>query len=222
VAAAGRLTLVGVAGYEGSIVAPTVAETLSAARAFCDRLGALAADLIAQGRFDGPPIVTAGGSAYFDAVAEALSGVTDWQLVLRSGCYVAHDHGLYHRISAFERAPGGPQLRPALTVHASVLSRPERGTAVVGVGRRDISFDAGLPVLLAATRGAEPLDAHGASVDRLFDQHLVLTVTEDSPLRPGDEVTLGISHPCTTFDKWRWLPVLDDEDRTVDVIRTFF
>ena len=41
-------------------------------------------------------------------------------------------------------------------------------------------------------------------------------------LEPGDEVELGISHPCTTFDKWRWIPVVDDEDRIVDVLRTFF
>jgi D-serine dehydratase len=222
VARAGGLTLVGVAGYEGSIIAPTVVETLAAARAFCHRLGDLAAALVAAGRFDGQPMVTAGGSAYFDTVVDALAGVSEWQLALRSGCYVAHDHGLYQRISPFERAAGGPKLRPALTLHAPVLSRPERGTAVVGVGRRDLSFDAGLPVLLAASREGKPVDADGAAVDRLFDQHLVFTLPEDSRLSPGDEVTLGISHPCTTFDKWRWLPVVDDDDRIVDVIRTFF
>jgi D-serine deaminase-like pyridoxal phosphate-dependent protein len=43
-----------------------------------------------------------------------------------------------------------------------------------------------------------------------------------SDLRPGDEMELGVSHPCTTFDKWRRLPVVDDDGRVVDVLTTFF
>jgi D-serine dehydratase len=35
-------------------------------------------------------------------------------------------------------------------------------------------------------------------------------------------VCLGISHPCTTLDKWRVIPVLDEDDRVVDVVHTFF
>jgi D-serine deaminase-like pyridoxal phosphate-dependent protein len=35
-------------------------------------------------------------------------------------------------------------------------------------------------------------------------------------------VTFGLSHPCTAFDKWSLLPVLDDEDRVIDAVRTYF
>jgi len=35
-------------------------------------------------------------------------------------------------------------------------------------------------------------------------------------------VCLGISHPCTAFDKWQLIPVVDEEYRIVDVVRTFF
>ncbi len=216
------LELVGVAGYEGSIVRPTPAETAVAAREYCLGLGELTRRLLNRSLLRGRPVVSAGGSAYFDSVVDALGGEPAWRLVLRSGCYVTHDHGLYRAISPFERAPGSYILQPALRVFAPVLSRPERGTVVVGAGRRDASSDGALPVVLAAQRGDQALDVSGVETQRLFDQHLVATAPAGCELQPGDEVELGISHPCTTFDKWRWVPVVDDDDRIVDVLRTFF
>jgi D-serine deaminase-like pyridoxal phosphate-dependent protein len=85
-----------------------------------------------------------------------------------------------------------------------------------------VSSDGALPVLLSAVRGQRALDVSGIEALRLYDQHLVATAPDGCELRPGDEVELGISHPCTTFDKWRWIPVVDDDGRIVDVLRTFF
>jgi D-serine deaminase-like pyridoxal phosphate-dependent protein len=219
-----RLQLAGVAGYEGSLLAATPAETAQKARAYCAELGQLTLSLTASGQFPEPPLLTAGGSAYFDEVVDVLGRPGDWSLVLRSGCYVTHDHGLYSRIAPSGRdRPAVPVLEPALEAWAPVLSRPERETAVLGIGRRDVSFDAGNPVVLhGRAAGGTALDTGGAVVRRLFDQHAVLSVPAGAGLAPGDEVCLGISHPCTTFDKWRWIPVLDAEDRITDVIRTFF
>jgi D-serine deaminase-like pyridoxal phosphate-dependent protein len=222
VASSAALELVGVAGYEGSLSRPTPAATATAARDFCLGLGELTRRLLDGGLLPGRPIVTAGGSAYFDGVVDALAGEAAWRLVLRSGCYVTHDHGLYRAISPFERSPGAYALRPALRVFAPVLSRPEPGVVIVGAGRRDASSDGALPVVLNGLRGDQSLDVSGVETERLFDQHLVATAPAGCELRPGDEVELGISHPCTTFDKWRWLPVVDDDDRVVDVLRTFF
>jgi len=226
-AAAGRaphLELAGVAGYEGSLLAPTPAETARKAQAYCEELRQLALSLAASGQFPQPPVVTAGGSAYFDEVVDVLGGQPDWSLILRSGCYVTHDHGLYSRIAPSGRnTPGVPVLEPALEAWAPVLSRPERETAVLGIGRRDISFDAGNPVVrYGRAADGTTLDSAGAVVRRLFDQHAVLSVPAEARLAPGDEICLGISHPCTTFDKWRWIPVLDAGDRITDVVRTFF
>ncbi len=226
-AAAGRaprLELAGVAGYEGSLMAPEPGEKAGQARAYCERLGELAGSLAASGQFPGLPVVTAGGSAYFDVVVDVLGGRGEWNLILRSGCYVTHDHGLYSRVTPSAReTPGAPVLEPALEAWATVLSRPEPETAVLGIGRRDISFDAGHPVVLRGrAAGGTDLEAGGSVVRRLFDQHTVLAVPAGSRLAAGDELCLGISHPCTTFDKWRWIPVLDAEDRITDVIRTFF
>ena len=222
VAGSTQLSLVGVAGYEGSIHAPSVEENVRATTEYCERLGTLAGDLLSSGRLEGVPIVTAGGSAWFDVVVDVLGGEPAWQLVLRSGCYLSHDHGMYASVSPSGRDPQMPRLRPSLEVWAPVLSRPDQVTAVVGVGRRDVSSDAGPPVPLRAQRGSTPVDVIDAQVVRMFDQHLVLTVPADCTLTPGDEVVLGISHPCTTFDKWRWLPLVDDDQGIVAVLRTFF
>jgi D-serine dehydratase len=56
----------------------------------------------------------------------------------------------------------------------------------------------------------------------LNDQHALLDLPADSPLAVGDMVACGISHPCTTFDKWQFLPVVDDEYGVVGGVRTFF
>jgi D-serine deaminase-like pyridoxal phosphate-dependent protein len=219
-----HLELAGVAGYEGSLVAPSPAATADLARSYCERIAQLTSSLLSNGNFAQRPVVSAGGSAYFDVVVDVLAGVAPWDLVLRSGCYLTHDHGTYARLSPFERARSAtPVLAPALEVWAPVVSRPEPSLAVLGVGRRDVSFDAGNPVVLgAANPDGSDVVVGAASVERLFDQHAVATVLPGSALAVGDEVRLGISHPCTTFDKWRWVPVVDDEDRIVDVVRTFF
>jgi D-serine deaminase-like pyridoxal phosphate-dependent protein len=222
VAGSTRLSLAGVAGYEGSIAAAGVEEAYRAAVGYCEHLASVVTQLSDAGLFDDVPVVTAGGSAYFDAVVAVLAGNPSWRVVLRSGCYVNHDHGLYASVSPFGRIPGSPGLVSALEVRAPVLSRPEPGVAVVGAGRRDVSFDSGPPLLLNALRGTTALSVEGAVGVRLFDQHFVVSVPDECELAPGDEVGLGISHPCTTFDKWRWLPLVDADGVIVDVVRTFF
>jgi D-serine dehydratase len=56
----------------------------------------------------------------------------------------------------------------------------------------------------------------------LYDQHTCLRTPEGRPLRIGDLVSFGISHPCTTFDKWQLLYVVDDDYTVTEGIRTFF
>jgi D-serine deaminase-like pyridoxal phosphate-dependent protein len=55
------------------------------------------------------------------------------------------------------------------------------------------------------------------------DQH---TFVRGADLNVGDVVRLGLSHPCTAFDKWRLIPVVSDVDEpdpvVVDLIHTYF
>lgn len=203
VRAADRLELAGVAGYEGTLAGePEV-------RAFLRTL-ADAAKLM-----DPHPIISAGGSSWPHLVAQELSG-EDGVIVLRSGAYISHDDGLYARTS-----PLCDVLRPALEVWAQVLSTPEPGLAIVGMGKRDVPYDIDLPVAKGLRRGDAPAELPEIVVEKVMDQHTFLRMPEGA-LRPGDLMMFGISHPCTAFDKWRVIPVADDDDIVVDVITTYF
>ncbi len=138
--ATGTLAVAGVAGYEGGLRGEGQADTLELVAAFCRRLRGFA-DAVAAviergaGRDEVELIVTAGGSASFDVVARELTvpGATPVTVILRSGCYLTHDHGLYAGVSPAARgAAGAPDLRPALELWALVVSRPEPGLAVLG------------------------------------------------------------------------------------------
>lgn len=204
------LRLVGVAGYEaatGHEVTPAardgVADYVRELRAAVTRLAAA---------FETDEVlVTAGGSTYFDLIADGLADLPG-RVVLRSGCYLTHDDGLYRRTSPLGGLDG---LRPALTVWAQVTSRPETELALVTMGRRDVSFDQGLPV---------PYGLVDSRITKLNDQHAYLELGADARERAavGAWLEFGISHPCTVFDKWQLIPVLNDERRVVELVRTFF
>lgn len=218
VTASPRLTLAGVTGYEGGL--PDVA----AVAAFVDLLKTAAVEL--AGLLPPSAIVSAGGSAWFDVVAARLPG--DWLPghrvlpVLRSGAYVTHDDGYYREHTPFTRVRGEGGLEAALELWAQVLSTPEPGLAIAGMGKRDAPFDEGLPVPTGIRRASGAVaPAGGLTVTRLMDQHAFLAV-DGVEVRPGDLVRFGISHPCTAFDKWRAIPLVDDAGVVVDVIRTYF
>jgi D-serine dehydratase len=227
--ATGTLTVAGVAGYEGSISGDTEAQILGRVAAFCRRLRALAGAVGEACHGAEELIVTAGGSAYFDVVTHELTGEDPGagaavKVVLRSGAYLTYDHGFYGTVSPAGRGTAGaPALRPALELWAQALSRPEPGLALLGAGRRDVGFDKGLPVPLRARRGDDgEARIDGGLVTELYDQHAYLRLDSGASLGPGDLVCLGISHPCTTLDKWRVLVVIDDEDRVIGAVHAFF
>lgn len=225
----GRVRLVGVAGYEGSFGGDRTTDAAASVRAYLRQLVELADRLHAAELFDvARPTITAGGSAWFDLVAEAFAPVLDRMLgVVRSGAFQAHDDGFYSRMSPLGRGvdthgAGPARLRPALRGWSRVLSRPEPTLAVLDAGRRDLPFDLDLPVPLR-TDGTPRDDAR---ITALNDQHAYLQLAADDPLAVGDVVPLGISHPCTAFDKWRLVPEIDDADtaapRVVGFIETVF
>lgn len=176
-------------------------------------------------------LLSAGGSAIFDLILPVIQGLTLSRPVLgvlRSGCYVTHDHGHYARYltRVLEREGLTEGLQPALQVWAMVQSVPEPGLAILNAGRRDVSFDQQMPVpLLWASAGQQQAKSvpAGWQVQSLSDQHAHMCVPVDGPQPAvGDKVALGISHPCTTFDKWAWMAVVDDEGAVTGAITTGF
>lgn len=220
------LRLVGVAGYEGVLAHDASPESVTIVDRYLSTLRDVALTLADDGVFrdaDGI-IISAGGSNYFDRVVACMSkvSITGCRVLLRSGCYVTHDDGYYKRTTPQARsAAEAPSFLPAIRVWARVNSRPEAELALLTMGRRDISYDEGFPVPLL-TRHAddvEPLD--DCTVSGLNDQHTYLRLPSENPLSVGDWVACGISHPCSMFDRWRLIPVVDG-DNVVDLIQTFF
>jgi D-serine deaminase-like pyridoxal phosphate-dependent protein len=211
--------LAGIAGYEGVIGTGAGTDGEQSVRRY---LRDLRAAVEAVARADDDLLVTAGGSVWFDVVVDELGPSATGgraRLVLRSGCYVTHDHGLYAAAGPAARG-SGPPLRPALRLWARILSTPEPGLALAGFGRRECSFDAGLPIPLHRLTGGRLEPVTDVEVVDLNDQHAFLR--GDAALHVGDLLAFGISHPCTTFDKWRVIPVVDDDLTVTDCLTTWF
>jgi len=218
VAAEPRLRLRGVTGYEGSFGFDRDPETVAAVRGYLAGLAAVA-DAVLGAHDIVDHLVSAGGSSWFDLVADELGGFTGRaRVVLRAGAFQAHDDVFYAAT-----APEGAALRPALTVHSRVLSRPEPEVAVLDAGKRDLPYDYDLPVVLQTADGrALP----GARAVSLADQHARVELPPDAALAVGEVVLLGISHPCGAFDRWRLIPEVDDargaDPRVVGFVATVF
>ena len=219
-----RLRLVGVAGYEAALGHDVSADGVERVLAYLTWVRAVAVRLAPL--CEGPDvIVTAGGSTHFDLVAQTLTG--DWRTILRSGAYLTNDDGLYLRTSPLTRPgaqPGG--FVAAMHVWAQVCSRPEPGLALLTMGRRDVSFDQDLPVPQRLRRGSGWVDdaLAGCEIVKLNDQHafLRLSPAAEDAVEVGSWIAFGMSHPCTVFDKWQLIPVLDEHGRVTDLVRTFF
>jgi D-serine dehydratase len=220
------LQVTGDSGRDEIVVAGLIQRVRDVALA-CDR----------EGLFAGPAIIlTAGGSAAFDIVARDLPMKLSKPVltILRSGCYVTHDSGFYNRMLEGVRARSGaawqarPGLQPALEVWSRVQSCPEPGLAILTMGKRDASFDLDMPIPGKRYRpltDAAPQPAPASwKIANMNDQHAYLRFPGDSKESPqvGDLVGCGISHPCTTFDKWRALFTVNDDYRVTGAIRTFF
>ncbi|MFF5482467.1 amino acid deaminase [Streptomyces sp. NPDC012935] len=224
VAAVSTLRLVGVAGYEGEVPDANPERV----HAWLRRLVSLAAEFDKSGRFAGLDeiVVSAGGSAWFDAVADVFAEIPELSLpvlkLLRSGAYVSHDDGHYRKLTPFNRVPQEGALEPAFRLWAQVVSRPTPDQAFVNAGKRDAAYDLDLPFAQVVRRDGPERPATGISVTALSDQHAWLRTTEEADLEVGDWLGMGLSHPCTSFDKWQLIPVAEADGTVVDYIRTFF
>ena len=225
-----RLSLLGVEGYEGVI--HSTGEEYSGVDEFLWQIRKLATQLDDLELFDhlDEIIVTAGGSMFPDRVVSILG--SDWdmskptRLVIRPGCYVTHDSVLYSDSGPFgRRVPmdAYPSLCAALHIWSFVVSKPEPDIVILGFGKRDASFDIDLPTPIIIRRDQWVRGVNGElEVFALDDQHAYVRVEEGFEIAVGDIVGCGISHPCTTFDRWRAIPLVNDNFDVVGLIRTFF
>jgi len=234
-----NLRLVGVSGYEGSLAHTADDAGLAAVRGYLAAMRLLHEELLAAGLYGASEvIITAGGSAYFDDVVTVLSpaistgaefGEPAVDLMIRSGAYIIHDDGFYRGISPFSRE-GDQPFTAGMYGWARVVSQTEPGLAILDAGKRDLPFDEGLPEpqLIGPSLGGPMEPLIGAEITSVNDQHSFMNYDANTTtVNPGDVIRLGLSHPCTAFDKWTVIPVLADSapgsDQTVvNLIHTFF
>jgi D-serine deaminase-like pyridoxal phosphate-dependent protein len=235
VIASSALALAGVAGFEGAVVHGADEQSIAAVDGFLRQLVELHRALTPRYEVS-EALLSAGGSEYFDRVAAILgpegseTATPRTRVVLRSGAYIVHDDGYYRAATPSTRG-AGPTFEPAMHVWARVISMPEQGLAYLDAGKRDVPYDEGLPEVQLLRRVASDgtvvsLPLVGHELFATNDQHSFVRIPTESPLRVGDLVRLGLSHPCTAFDKWSLIPVLDDSSATtphvVDLVRTYF
>lgn len=230
------LALSGVEAYEGVFGRHPPEARVALARQMIEEVVALALVALGEGLFaPGPVILSAGGTEFFDLAAHSLALTNagrELVPVIRSGCYLTHDHLSFAKM--FERmllrSPElgtiGTGMTPALEVWGAIQSQPEPGLAFATMGKRDVSYDVEMPTAVhwfrpghdTAPQPAPP----GVIVTALNDQHAFLSVPDPSPFQIGDLVGFGVSHVCTTFDKWRSVLLVDDAYRVTGVVRTYF
>ena len=222
------LQLAGIEVYEG--VLPDEASV----KTFLAQAVAQCKALIADQVFDTEEVmITAGGSTWYDLVCEAFSPpnlLTNMIPVIRPGCYVAHDQGIYElaQQDVLARSPLacniGSDLQSCLEIWAYVQSIPQAGRAIIGMGKRDAAFDAGLPIpsLHIDEYGTVNQAKSDWVIEKIMDQHAMLRFEPTYPLKVGDMIAFATSHPCLTFDKWRYINVIDDSYTVVDIFETYF
>ena len=212
-----RLNLIGVTGFEGAV--PDAARGRRGERKiskFCQKIVA-AAELAYPYKSDQPFVISAGGSAYFDIVARELNKFEKpRRLLLRSGGYITHDHKYYEEIYPF--ASTDRSFQPAIEVWGQVISKPERDFGVLNLGKRDIGNDLHNPIPIKSYDGQ--VKSFSAVIEKLNDQHGYLRGKQEFSL--AQLIGLGISHPCTTFDKWGLIPLVNDDYDLIDCMQTFF
>lgn len=216
------LSMQGIEFYEGVIHGDNEEESI---RQFINYNCELFTNLCEKLVFDtDTPIITGAGSAWYDLVIESFQKIdTKSRKIIRPGCYVSHDKGIYEvaqnkvldRIvnsDSFEQEVN-TDLKSAIEVWAYAQSRPESNLVIVNLGKRDVAFDTDLPSLERVYRNGQLLniDMSLVSTTDIMDQHMFLKVTEDCQIEVGDTLVFSTSHPCITFDKWRYIAICKDD-----------
>jgi D-serine dehydratase len=225
-----HLRLAGVETYENMFPSAEPSEMVRSVDRLLDDLWDLTSRLDQAGHFEQCEeiLVSAGGSMWFDRVVARLGNRAALsrpvRTVIRAGSYVTHDAVQYERLSPLAgRSADARRLRQALELWATVLSRPDPDLAILGFGKRDAAHDRGFPIPFATrtAAGVQPLTDPEYEVLSLNDQHARLRVPPASLLGVGDLVGSYVSHPCTSFDNWRLIPVVDDQYVVIDAVRSY-
>ena len=184
-------------------------------------------------------LISGGGSEYFDLVTKYFNKFNtknDTKLILRPGSFIAYGHGYYEKkINNLKKRNIIKSIsdknkiffKPSLLLWSHVLSINDNGIAIVNFGKRDVSFDLGNPIPINVYRNKKKYrnnetKPNNLNVIKLNDQHAFLKYNNKIKLNIGDLISFGISHPCITLDKWKYVFLINSKFDVIDVYQTFF
>ncbi|MGD8765398.1 MAG: hypothetical protein PVG87_24035, partial [Desulfobacteraceae bacterium] len=164
----------GLMGYEGGMFIQSDEEKIEKCRQ-SNQLLVETREIIDRAGFP-VEIVSAGGSNTYNLTG-VFPGITEIQV----GSYATMD---YHN-SCF-----GLDFEQAITVLASIISRPQKSRAIMDTGKKSLSTDQGLPVCILP----------GIRISNLNEEHGHLELENSAPeLKVGDKIEIIPSHGCTTI-----------------------
>ncbi|QGY33190.1 alanine racemase [Pantoea cypripedii] len=232
-----RLTLQGIAFYEGTCMKEDIHETEENLKKLFERVDKSLFLLKEVFGDQENVIISAGGSSLFDYVIEYFTRAREKyptiQLLLRSGaCFFSDNGNIRARLGRIAgRGKLGKEssmiiasfFKPTLRLWAEVISRNGESIAICGLGMRDSSIDQGVPIPLALWRGgnkvADIMDK--SQTVKLNDQHAFIDIHEEE-FRVGDVIEFGIRHPCTCIDKHDIIYGLNQNVTVTAAYKTFF
>lgn len=228
------LNICGLGFYEGVITGSNAEGDIES---FITHIVKTAIELNDEQLFDiEKPIITGAGSAWYDVVSSVLTKhahAEQFTNIIRPGCYLIHDTGIYEDAQNKVLSRNGlacdvsGSLESSLSIWAYVISKPESGMAIIGMGKRDVAFDAGLPTpeaFYSIKNKTYQTPCSSLKVTKIMDQHCMLEGSEEAfdNISVGDLIRFSTSHPCLTFDKWKEIGIVENGCTITGTIKTYF
>ena len=175
-----NLVFEGLMGYEGHTVAkPNRSERDAAAREAMQRLLDTKHYLEKQGVEI--PIMSGGGTGTFN-----ITGSIPEMTEVQAGSYVLMD-ATYGNVEGV-----GDHFDCALSVLATVVSRPNPSRMIVDTGLKVLAKEFGIP---------QPVGLTGVEMTGLSEEHGKMQVSDENvSLKPGDKLEILPTHCCTTVN----------------------
>ena len=188
------LSFMGLQAYEGHLQEVTPLEERRR-RALADMQRAVDTRRVIE-RTGLPVAIVSGGGTGTHTITGSIEGIDELQV------------GSYATMDAEYASVGGADFEHALSVLATVISRPADERAILDVGLKGITPEFGLPRVR--------LD--GATFAEFHEEHGSLELEGDARrLHVGDKVELIPSHGCTTCNLYDVMHVLDADERLVEL-----
>lgn len=185
-------------------------------------------------------IISGGGSEFFDLVVFYIRKFNKFKktrIIIRPGSYIAYGHGYYmsvlkkldirKKILIKNKIYKASELfSPSLELWAYIISQQDDGKAILNFGKRDVSYDLGLPIPLAIYRNSKLIKKieknNKIKIFKLNDQHAFIKFNKGFDIKVGDLLKFGVSHPCITLDNWNTLFMINSNYLIKEGIKTFF